>query len=50
MSNKKVYNYKVLNLIEIYKFGIEHVYIRDHLKVLKFIISNYITYSDILKY
>ena len=40
MSNKKVYNYKVLNLVELYNFCIEFIYIRGHLKVLKFMISN----------
>ena len=31
-SNKKVLNYKVLDLNELYNFGIELNYIRGHLK------------------
>ena len=34
-SNEKVVNYKVLELIEMYKFDIELIYIRSHLKILK---------------
>ena len=35
-SNKKVFNYKVSDLNELYNFGIELNYIRNHLKFLKF--------------
>jgi len=39
-SDEKVVNYKVVDLVELYNFGIELIYIRSHLEVLKFIISN----------
>jgi len=35
-SNEKVVSYKVLELIEMYKFDIELIYIRSHLKILKY--------------
>ena len=35
-SNEKVLNYKVLDLNELYNFGIQLIYIQDHLKFLKF--------------
>ena len=38
--DEKVVNYKVVDLVELYNFGIELIYIRSHLEVLKFIISN----------
>jgi len=39
-SNEKVVNYKVLDLVELYNFTIELIYIQSYLKVLTFIISN----------
>jgi hypothetical protein len=35
ISNEKVVNYKVLELIEMYNFDIELIYIQSHLKILK---------------
>jgi len=39
-SNEKVVNYKVLDLVQLYNFTIELIYIQSYLKVLTFIISN----------
>ena len=35
-SDEKVVNYKVVDLIELYNFGIELIYIRSHLNVFQF--------------
>ena len=39
-SNEKVVNYKVSDLVDLYNFTIELIYIQSYLKVLTFIISN----------
>jgi hypothetical protein len=36
ISNKKVINYKILYLFEIYNFCFGHVFIQDRLKILIF--------------
>ena len=34
-SNEKVVNYKVLDLVELYNYDIERIYIQSHLEILK---------------
>jgi len=49
-SDQKVVNYKVLDLIQLYKVDIQFIYIRSHLKISKNKIWIQRTYNDILKY
>ena len=34
-SNETVVNYKILDLVELYNYGIELVYIQSYLEILK---------------
>jgi len=34
-SNVKIINYKVLDLVELYNYDIELIYIQSHLKILE---------------
>ena len=34
-SNEKIINYKVLDLVELYNYDIELIYIQSHLKILE---------------
>jgi hypothetical protein len=34
--NEKIINYKILDLVKLYNFGIKFVFIRDHMKSYEF--------------
>ena len=48
-SDEKTFNYKDLNLVKYYNFGIRFISIRDSLKISKKLVSKYLNFKQIFE-
>jgi hypothetical protein len=48
-SNEKTFNYRVLNRVKYYNFGIGYISIRDSLKIFKNWVSEHVNFKHIFE-